>query len=97
MPDSPARDTCGPAYQPEAIQKPQSPATNGTGSPECEDWTPDVRRPDPRGTRPQNPASRMRTKDQDFVGFGTLWDSGLRGTRDFVGFKTLQDPGLRGI
>ncbi len=31
---------------------------------------------------------------QDFVEFGTSWDSELRGNRDFVGFKTSQDSGL---
>ncbi len=55
----------------------------------------------PQGTRPQDPASQTRTRDfaeiQDFVGLGTSWDLGLRGTQDFVGFKTSPDSGLRGI
>ncbi len=76
-----------------------------TGPPEHKDWTPDVRRPDPRGTRPQDPASRTKRRTsqdqglrgiQDFVGFGTSWDSRLRGTQDFMGFKTSRDLGLRG-
>ena len=86
----------------------QSPATNGTGSPERKDWTPDVRRLDPRGTRPQDPASQTRTKDfaeartswdsglcgiQDYAGTGTSWESGLRGTQDFVGPRTQQEIG----
>ena len=84
------------AHQPERSSKPQSPETNGSnprytrnGPPRYKDWTPEMRRPDPRGTRPQDPTSRTRTRAsqdqglrgiQDFVGFGTLWDSRLRGT-----------------
>ncbi len=86
----------------------QSPATNGTGSLERKDWTPDVRRPDPQGTRPQDPPSQMRTKDfakartswdsglrgiQGYAGTGTSWDSRLRGTQNFVGSRTQQKIG----
>ncbi len=96
------------AYQPERSSKPQSPATNGTGPLECKDWTPNVRRPDPRGTRPHDPASWTRIKDladsrtswdsgfrgiQDFAGPRTSWDSRLRRTQDFVGTRTSQTTG----
>ena len=62
---------------------------------EYKDWTPSVRRPDPRSTRPQDLASQKRTKD--FARPGTSWDSRLRETPDFVGFKTSRDPGLHGV
>ncbi len=79
-----------------------------TGPPECKDWTPDVRRPDPQGTRPQDPAPRTRTRDfeesrtsrdsglpgiQDYARPRTLWDSRLRRTQDFVGSRTSQKTG----
>ncbi len=93
------------AHQPGRSSKLQSPENNGL-PPEYKDWTPDVRRLDPRGTRPQDPASRTRTRTsqdqglrgiQDFVGSRTSWDLRLRGNRDFMGFKTSRDLGLRGI
>ncbi len=76
------------------------------------DWTPEIQGLDPRRAEttgpPRDKASgpdgdqgfaRPRTGRgiQDFVGFGTSWDSRLCGTRDFVGFKTSWDLGLRGI
>ena len=73
-----------------------------------EDWTPDVRRLDPRCTR-TGPLMRETLRPslpcedflgglrKDFMGFGTSWDSGLRGIRDFMGFRTLWDSELHGI
>ncbi len=61
--------------------------------PGMQGWTPDVRRPDPRGTRPQDPASRTRTKD--FAEARTSWDLGLHGIQDYVGSLTLWDSRLR--
>ncbi len=109
MPDSPARSRRGPINPRDTpnlrVQKPMGlppmyedlddPRGTETGPPEYEDWPPGVRRPDPRGTRPQDPASWTRTKG--FARPRTSWDPGLRGIRDFVGFKTSQDLGLCGI
>ncbi len=61
-----------------------------TGPPIYEDWTPDVRRLNPRRTGPQDPEA----PDEDFVRSRTSWDSGLRGIQDFVGFRTSWDLGL---
>ncbi len=84
-------------------------------SPVDGDGTPGMRRLDPRctetgpqATRPQDPASRTRTRDfaesrtswdsrlrgiQDYAGLGTSWDSRLRRTLDFVGSRTSQKTG----
>ncbi len=69
------------------------------GPPMCGDRTPEG-----QGHRTRHPGRGQglrKTKDftesRTFVGFGTSWDSRLRGTRDFMGFKTSRDIGLRGI
>ncbi len=56
------------------------------------------RTPEDKATGPGIPDEDQGLRGiQDFVGFGTSWDSGLHETRDFVGFKTSPDSGLRGI
>ncbi len=95
MADNSACGECGP-FNPRdmlnaRVQKPPGlPRCTRTGSPKYKDWTPDVWRPDPRCTRPQDPASPKR-------GPRTSRNRGLRGIRDFVGFRTSQDLGLCGI
>ncbi len=62
------------------------------------------RTPEEQGHRTRHPGRGPRALQdrglcgiQDFVGFGTSWDSRLRGIRDFMGFKTSRDLGLCGI
>ena len=79
------------------------PLMNGDWTPGIQELDPDVRRPDPQGTRPQDPATPRRGKrtswnsrlhgTQDLVGFGTSWDSRLHGTQDFVRSSTLRKTG----